>query len=72
MGADKGHCTKGIGTGSMSNSPLEKEQRVRTGIQRQGEARACEGKRQVADWESFHFVFLLLLCSPPPHLPIIH
>lgn len=36
MGVDKGHCTEGIRTGSLSNSPLEKEQQVKRGIQRRG------------------------------------
>ena len=35
MGVDKGHCTEGIRTGSLSNIPLEKEQQVKRGIQRQ-------------------------------------
>lgn len=35
MEVDKGHCTGGIRTGSLSNSLLEKEQQVKRGIQRQ-------------------------------------
>lgn len=27
MGVDKGHCTEGIRTGSLSNSPLEKKKK---------------------------------------------
>lgn len=34
MGVDKGHCTEGIRTGSLSNSLLEKEQQVKRELQR--------------------------------------
>ena len=30
---DKGHCTYAIKTGSLSNSPLENDQEVETGLQ---------------------------------------
>lgn len=44
MGVDKGHCTEGIGTGSLSNSPLEKEQQVKRGIQRSREGGVERGE----------------------------
>lgn len=61
MGVDKGHCTEGIRTGSLSNSLLEKEKPVKRGIQRQrgreGEI-ACEGRSP--DRTTFHFTFFPL------------
>lgn len=69
MGVDKGHCTEGIRTGSLSNSLLVKEKPVKRGIQRQGERDSLGG--QVTRQDDFPLYLLPALYPSPRHLPIV-
>lgn len=78
MGADKGHCIEGIGTGSLSNSLLEKEQHksreAKKEVRLSGEKDEFHKvKQQVTRLEFPHFPpsNILFSTSTSPHCPLM-
>lgn len=82
MGVDKGHCTEGIRTGSLSNRPLEKSSKSRGKHRRREGERGWDTERERVGGGTFegqsggHPIGTVSISffrhPPPPHLASAH